>query len=354
MVESNLSELPSNEIRSAVCSTVEQILGTKNYTISVTSASQSGDNNFIGIVYRVLFNKVNEKTSSSKLILKVAPQNVARRMQFFSRPCFLREIYMYETVLPYFREFEQSKGVLIDENGFNEYPKCYRTITDEPHECVLLEDLSIRSFTMIDRRTQEVTVDHLRLVMQSLGKLHAISFALKDQQPEKFKELAVDLSEVFIRTDDAHLRDCFTKQAQLAFDAVSDSDDVHLLAKVRQLYERDAIDIAADCLDLKSTGAASVISHGDAWQNNTMFRYDANGKPIEICFLDWQTVRHGKDFCAPENLKEFLMEFHFFIASPVIDIIYYVFCCTTKTLRDTYYDELLKIYHESLSVHIKR
>lgn len=199
---------------------------------------------------------------------------------------------------------------------------------------MIFEDLcDIRSLRTLDRRTEEVTVDHLRLVMRTLGKLHAISFALKDQQPDKFNELAANLSEVFIRTDDAHLRECFTKQAQLAFDAVSNSDDAHLLAKVKQLFERDAIDVAADCLNLDLTGSASVIGHGDAWQNNTMFRYDANGKPIEVCFLDWQTVR---------------------AASPIIDLVYYMFCCTTKTLRDTCYDEIMHIYHDSLSTHIKR
>lgn len=162
---------------------------------------------------------------------------------------------------------------------------------------MIFEDLCVRGFTTIDRRTEEVTVDHLKLVMTSLAKLHAISFAFKDQQPGKFKELAANLSEVFVRNDDAHLRECFTKQAQLAFDAVADGGDAHLLAKVKQLYEKDAIDVAADCLDIESTGSASVvISHGDAWQNNTMFRYDANGKPIEICFIDWQTVRQGKYF----------------------------------------------------------
>lgn len=101
MVGSDLSELPSEVIRLAVRETVEKILGSKNYTISVISASQSGDNNFIGIVYRVLFNKIDDPngTNPSKLILKVAPQHIPRREQFFSRPCFLREIYMYEKVI---------------------------------------------------------------------------------------------------------------------------------------------------------------------------------------------------------------------------------------------------------------
>ena len=64
-----------------------------------------------------------------------------------------------------------------------------------------------------------------------------------------------------------------------------------------------------------------------------MFTYDNNGKPIDVNFLDWQTTRH---------------------ASPIIDIVYFMFCCTTKELRDAHYDDFLKVYHNSLSAHVRR
>lgn len=221
----------------------------------------------------------------------------------------------------------------MEENGFREYPKCYRFVDEEPSECILLEDLSVSGFTIIDRHTQSITVDHVRLIMQSLGKFHAISFALKDQQPEKFNEYASKLDEIFIRRSDPHLRAFFNNQSESVFKVVSGENDAHLLAKVKKLYEQEAIDIAADCLELKSTDGATVISHGDAWQNNTMFRYDKDGKPIEISLIDWQISRHS---------------------SPIIDIVYYMFCCTTKELRDAHYEHFLKVYHESLSIHIRR
>lgn len=237
-------------------------------------------------------------------------------------------------MLPFLRQFEQSKGVIIEENGFNVYPKCYRTIDTDLNECVLLEDMSVRDFSIIDRYTEEITPDHVRLVMQTLGKLHAISFALKDQQPKQFEKLTSNLSEIFIRRDDERFRGYFNTLIQSVKDAVSGEEDAHLLEKITKFYDRDAIDIAADCLDLNLTGTTyAVISHGDAWQNNTMFRYDNNGKPIEICLLDWQISRYSL---------------------PVIDISYYMFCCTTKEVRDAHYDEFLKVYHESLSAHIRR
>lgn len=360
MANSDLSEFSSELIRKAVRETIENKLKSNDYTLTVRSASQAGDNNFIGIVYRVAFRKAesaeNEKDSTTKIILKVAPENVARRAQFFSRPSFIREIYMYEEVsgpvvpdqifvfyfffildilhhqvLPFFRHFEQSKGVI--EDGFYEYPQHYGSVSAELSECVLLEDLSVRNFSIIDRHTEEVTADHVYLFMKVLAKLHAISFALKDQQPEKFKEIAANVGEIIFRREDVMFREYFLKQSEEAIKVVSNAEDAHLLAKLKKLFTKSPLDIVADCLDTKLTGAGVVITHGDSWQNNTMFRYGNDGKPIEINFLDWQLSR---------------------CSSPIIDIVYFLFSCTTKHVRDAHYDNFLKVYHESLSLHIRR
>lgn len=99
-----------------------------------------------------------------------------------------------------------------------------------------------------------------------MRKFHAISFALKHQQPEKFTE-------------------------------------------------------------------STAITHADIWRNDIKFKYDENGKPIEAGFLDWQIARNS---------------------SPVLDIVYCIFYCTTKELRSQYYDEFLQIYYESLTLLIRK
>ncbi|XP_055296842.1 uncharacterized protein LOC129565714 [Sitodiplosis mosellana] len=283
MAESDLLEIPSNVIRAALRETIEKKIKSKNHKIFINSASQAGENNFSGILYRVSFNKDGED-KHEQLILKIAPHNAARRVFGLQEFVFLREIYMYN-------EFEESKGIILEENGFTEYPICYRTVDEEPSESVLLEDLSVRDFRIIDRNTEEITADHVRLVMQAL------------------------------------------KESQRVLNPLSDEEDAHLVAKVKKLFEKHPMDIAADCLEVELTGAATVISHGDTWQNNTMLRYDKNEKPIEIRLLDWQISRHS---------------------SPIIDIAYYIFSCTTKELRDAHYDDFLNINYESLSAYIRR
>lgn len=241
-------------------------------------------------------------------------------------------LILFTQVLPYLRQFEESRGVL-GESGFTEYPKCYRTIDKELDECVLLEDLSVRDYNIVDRFKEDITADHVYLIMKTLGKFHAISFALKDQQPDKFKELASNLTEHFIRRNDNLLRGYFDMQAKSASSVLFEDEDGPIIAKVKKLFEKSAMDVAADCLELEATEPASIIAHGDTWQNNTMFRYDQNGKPIEVSLLDWQVSR---------------------CSSPIIDIVYFVFCCTSKELRDAHYDEFLRVYHESLSTHIRQ
>lgn len=102
MIELDLSEIPADIIRKALCETIENQLNTNKYKFSISSASKSGENNFIGVIYRVAFSKDDGNDENSTIILKIAPQNLARRSQFMCRMCFLREIHMYNKVNKYF------------------------------------------------------------------------------------------------------------------------------------------------------------------------------------------------------------------------------------------------------------
>lgn len=223
--------------------------------------------------------------------------------------------------------------MIVEENGFSEYPKCYRTLESELNECLFLEDLNQRSFSIIDKSTETLTADHVNLTMRALAKFHAISFALNDQHPEKFKELASNLKEMFFQDSDGVFDEYFNKQALKSLETVTSDEDIHLHMKLKKFLGKKALDIIAETLNLENIGSAVVISHGDTWQNNIMFKYDEHKKPNDIILLDWQISR---------------------LASPIHDIVYFMFTSTTKKLRDIHYDDFLRTYHDSLSKHIRR
>lgn len=240
---------------------------------------------------------------------------------------------MRPQVLPYFCQFEKSKGV-ADGEGFIEYPKMYRAVDAEFHESIFLEDLNIRNFTIIYRYTQETNANHAMLMMQCLEKYHAISLSLKDQQPQKFKELASNLIELYFRPDDRVSRDFYNASTETMYNVVSGNEDALLLSKLKKAFEKDASEVCVDCNNVDLDTPASVIRHGDAWQNNAMYRYDEHGKPIEINLLDWQIAHLA--------------------TTPTSDLVHYIFSSTTKELRDAHYDEFLNTYHDTLSNHMRK
>lgn len=109
-MKSDLTKIPSELAQLAVVETIEEQLQSKNYEISVDPATKETDLHFTGIIYRVTFGEGTEakkrKLATSSIILKVAPQHLARRNQFNARPCFIREIYVYDKVKNYLNDHE--------------------------------------------------------------------------------------------------------------------------------------------------------------------------------------------------------------------------------------------------------
>lgn len=241
-------------------------------------------------------------------------------------------MYFFLQVLPYFQEFQESRDLIVDKDGFHEYSHCYKTIDIEPIECLFLQDLTNRNFTMINK--WDVTIEHILLVMKALGKFHAISFALKDQEPEKFNGIVSGMKETIYRLGyNAAVVNGFNSAAMNTINSITDDKDAHLLEAVLRLYEQNQFDVILDCVNGSEGEPYSVLAHGDLWSNNTMFQCDEKNNPIKVCFIDWQICRY---------------------ASPVLDIVYYIFCSTTRELRGRNYNIYLKTYHESLSNHILR
>lgn len=221
-----------------------------------------------------------------------------------------------------------------NENGFNECAQCHSTISDELSEALFLEDLQQREFEMVQLREKPITFEHVSLAMQALGKFHAISFALKDQQPHKFKQLSEQLSEPFWNTIGSNFKQTYNLMLKKLLTCLEEEKRNDLLDRFNRMI--DGIETTAKIYHLISSASAepySVICHGDLTTNNSMFRNNKQGKPIEIQLIDWQFSRY---------------------ACPVTELVIYLLCSTTKQLRDKYYEDFLQIYYNSLSDFLMR
>lgn len=226
--------------------------------------------------------------------------------------------------MSFFNEFQLSKGVTPAESGFYQYPKRYHSISEECSESLFLEDLNLNQFEMINLRKEELTFDHLSLFLKALGKFHAVSFAIKDQQPKKFKQLSEPIVENYWCLLDSTYNEMFTALT----DCLENENRFDTLEKVKQAIGKDACASAQQLALNASDEKYAVICHGDLTVKNLMFRKDAQGKPIDFRMFDFQYIR---------------------CASAVTDLVVLLLCCSTKEVRDKHYNDLLRIYHESLS-----
>lgn len=195
-----------------------------------------------------------------------------------------------------------------------------------------MEDLCTEGFTMFDTTKMPITAEHAYLVMQVLGKLHAISLAMKAQQPEQFKKLTSKLDDIeyefrpkIVSWSQAYVGFC------IAFARKFASEDI--ARTVSQLFAGSLADVFNECRNGEYAEPFAVICHGDCWENNTMIKTDENGVPNEIRILDFQRMIY---------------------ASPALDLLNFIYRCTDKELRDNHYDELVKAYYLSCSQHLQR
>jgi hypothetical protein len=77
----------------------------------------------------------------------------------------------------------------------------------------------------------------------------------------------------------------------------------------------------------------AVIGHGDTWAPNFLFRYDSHkgdssSSPDSTRMIDFQLARYG---------------------SPILDLSFFLFSCTTQELRNSHFKQLVQIYHFSLA-----
>lgn len=306
------------------------------YHIDIQPGSRRGDG-FMGKLSRVSITQ--DGHTELKLIVKDMRESPSCRQ--YSKVLFQREADMYEKVIPAMKKFQSEKGIKIDEKedeGFWHVPKCYYTYSNIENEkaVIIMEDLCEKQFIMWER-LDLVDFEHASFMLKQLAKLHAVSFAMKDQQPEAFAPFQKYTCPMKIMLEDDEKK--FTDRVYSNWYARAvkcleneDTEEKALMAKLKGVV----IDHYLHCVNTDKMEQYAVIGHGDCWIHNAMFTHEGNDptkKPLDIRIIDWQMSRY---------------------ASPVLDLSYFLSICTDDKLRAEHYNELLEIYYESLCKYLKQ
>lgn len=231
---------------------------------------------FLGIINSVtITNTITDSDQCKRqqklhLVYKIPPTNAIRRKHLKSALVFGREIAMYTKVLPAFVRFQQEKKINT-KDSFVAFPKLYAYEFDTKNDMyfLIMDDLRSKNFTLWPKN-RTMSINYVKCILTELGKFHAISFAMQDQQRQEFDEfrryndVLSDL--VFKGKANAYM----TETIDRVIGALKNRKYKELMQHFRQTY----IERVDELMNGESSKEFAVIGHGDCWNNNIMFQFD--------------------------------------------------------------------------------
>ena len=260
--KTTMTELPNELYQQTLKDIIKDkcAFADSDYKINIEAGSSKGDN-YIGVLYRAIIS--NDKDEFN-VIVKLPPASIARREQFFARPCFLRESKFYDELYPMYKKFQEDKGIVVNNEGFYEVAECYKSLTEDQNEALFMEDVKVTNFFMFDR-FQDVTFAHVSTVMKALGKFHAISLAMKDQNPELIAPYK-DLQDILMSRDgDIPMTTWFDMLKVQALDTLKTETNQDIVERTKKVIDQDFFHLLNSCIDGKASEPYTVVAHGDCW-----------------------------------------------------------------------------------------
>lgn len=329
------SEVLPSGLLEAIAKIVKKENFDNKYILETKQLAGIGENSY-GLVLQANISCPMKSREPFYCVLKIAPSNPARRIHMRVADYYKREFFMYNDVLRAFQEIQEEEKIPLDKM-FKAVPKVYQASLQDLEEFFIFEDLIQGGFSR-NSRSNLPTFELAVSALKALAKFHAMSFVIQAKRPKLFDKLigeirfndnlyTPNMDQVTIEFAKKYIR----RTKEMIADDKYRSNRTELM-KVVQIFEDSFKEIALRAVDGGECAPYSVICHGDFWNNNILYRYDECNNPIEAKLIDFQMSRY---------------------ASPVLDIVHYLFACTEKELRDAHFDEFINVYHATLSEHLQ-
>nr|XP_022920823.1 uncharacterized protein LOC111429208 isoform X1 [Onthophagus taurus]XP_022920824.1 uncharacterized protein LOC111429208 isoform X1 [Onthophagus taurus] len=282
--------------------------------ITVKSDVNGGDG-FLGNYYIAEVKGKDKKLDVFIKTIRIAGMYLQNIIKY----AYLNEFVFYDIIYPEFVKYEEKKGV---KEIFRSIPKCYKIHRDDGQETIFLENLKIQGFKQHNRK-EPMNDEHIKLVLEELAHFHSISFAIKNENEEKFKELVKNVccvNTTLNLNDFSDTMEYISNYALARLDPIRDNKYYDIFKD----FTLNVSDILKSLDDLVTNNI--VVTHGDLHNNNLMFKYH-NGSPKEVRIFDWQLMR---------------------LTTPIVDVsLFFYSSCNEDQLKRL--DNFLQIYHNKLT-----
>ncbi|CAG9837601.1 unnamed protein product [Diabrotica balteata] len=236
-----------------------------NFEVTVHGTNDKGE----GFVGEILFVSLKHKTSGKEdhLVVKIVlPSEVETTIDFLSSSYF-NEIYFYTELWPALKAFQEKFTKVLP---LDILAHCYGDCRVKGNEKIILENLKYKNYA-VHPKTVPVSKELYSKMFALYGRYHALSFAFKYHEKEKFQTLVKPLSnnwEGFLGLEmiKTEIVDDFAIMEEI----LRRNNENDIISKI-QPYVKNGVEIFRRSLHYK--GPNSVVVHGDCWSNNMMLKY---------------------------------------------------------------------------------
>ncbi|KAK7794871.1 hypothetical protein R5R35_013588 [Gryllus longicercus] len=216
-------------------------------------------------------------------------------------------------------------------------PHCYLTRDG----IIVMEDLSSAGFKVFNNR-ELMDWNHCVVVLRTLASFHAASITFEKRESEVVGHPCVigdmypDLFQSVLgkAMNDDPEKGWFAAGIRALCALVPQLTKYKGNVEVQRLIREKLPNICQTNINIlgRSSQYRNVVSHGDLWSNNIMFRYQ-NGIPITARFVDFQLQRY---------------------APPSSDITMFLYTTINRNFRKRHRDNLLDVYYSELTKELNK
>lgn len=246
-----------------------KILDTPNSSedFSIQFSNNNKGEGFVGdVIFVVLFNK----NSQEKQYLTIKQQKLTDgNIIDWPNGAFDNEILFYDQIWPtIFQRYHEKTG-----KSLKFVPQCMGTAKNEVKR-IAMKDLKTEHFQIFEK-TKAFDENHLRLIFNTYGIFHGISMALNEENEHKWCIITKDIQNIWQKSLKSgeimgKYLQLTVSQALKFFDPIKEKCIVDKLLE----YEENGTDQL--CRLFNQDSVYRVITHGDCWSNNFMFKYDVS------------------------------------------------------------------------------